>query len=174
MGVRPRIGALALVACVRGPSGAPVTPIDIGHANAKAPLGDVPAAKGACLIKDRASTLDLKVQAGDEKFDLRIVDLPTESEIDRDGNAVVHVRSDISFDGHLVLAKDADSSERSLHTANEVVVLLDGLVKLKDPAILKPRRDDDTAIGLAIVGGLEGEDPHALCGQGLPSVRRGR
>jgi hypothetical protein len=154
--------ALILVACVRGSSGPPVASIDVARAAAGGPLGDVPAAKGTCIVRG-TNTLDVKVRAGDETLDLRIVDLPTESEIDREGNAFVHVRSDLEFDARVVLAKATDESEPSLHVTRDLT-LLGGLVKVgKDTEILKPRRVDDAASGIVLIGGYEIEDLPVPC-----------
>lgn len=155
------LAPVALIACVRGAGAPPVTPIDIGHANAPPP-GEAPPAKGSCLITDPKSTLDLEVRAGEETLGLRIIELPTESELDRQGDAVVHVRSDVQFDGRVVLAKDTDMHERSLHT-NGDQVLLGGLVKLGDTEVFKARRTDDAALGIVMLGGYEIEDLPIPC-----------
>ena len=152
----------ALIACLRGSSAPPVTPIEVGQASAAAPPGEVPPAKGSCLIKDPKTTLDLQVRAGEETLDLRIVDLSTESELDRNGDAIVHVRSDIEFEGRVALATDTDQHERSLHV-NGPIVLLDGLVKLGDTEVFKARRIDDAALGTVMLGGYEIEDLPVPC-----------
>ena len=159
-----RLYFLALMACVRGAGAPPVTPIDVGQASAPPP-GDVPPAKGSCLIKGPKTTLDLQVRAGDETLDLRIVELPTESELLRDGDghgALVHVRSDIEFDGRIALATAPDQDARSLHT-NGPLVLLGGLVKLGDTEVFQAQRVDDAALGVVMLGGYEIEDLPIPC-----------
>jgi hypothetical protein len=154
---------VGLLACVRA-KGTPATPIDIGSAVA-APSIDVPPPNGACRIKDSNATLDLKVRAGEEVLDLRIIDTETVSEIDREGNAVVHVLGAVEFDGRIVLAKDPDATERSLHTNRSKgrLKLLGGLAKLEDVEILDAHRVDDTASGLVLVGGYAVEDLPIPC-----------
>lgn len=163
MRVRHLVIAFSLLACVRGTNGATVTPIDVGHATARAPQGDAPVAGGTCVVKDDKSTLDLKVRAGEEVLDLRVIELATESALDRDGNAVVHVRSGVELEGHLLLAKERDASEPSLHVTRDLT-LLGGMVKLgAETEIVKPRRVDDGATGIVIVGGYEIEDLPVPC-----------
>lgn len=163
MRVRNFFIAFGLVACVRGSTGPSVTPIDVGRAAATGQNGDAPAAKGSCVIKTPTSTLDLKVRAGDDVLDLRVIELPTESEIDREGNALVHVRSGVEFDGRLVIAKEKDAPEPSLHVMRDLT-LLGGLVKLgTETEIVKPRRVDDGASGIVVVGGYEIEDLPVPC-----------
>lgn len=163
MRVRRAFFALACVACVRANGPPAATPIEVAPTAGAPAGGPAPAPKGACVMRAADSTLDLKVHAGDETLDIRVSDVATDSELTKDGAAIVHVRGAIELEGRVALATSADSSEPSLHTTREVVAL-GGLVKLgKDAEVVRPRRLDDAATGVALVGGYAVDDVPVPC-----------
>jgi hypothetical protein len=144
----------SLIACAR-PNGPPTaTAIEVAPASPAAPPSEAPVPKGACLVRERASTLDLKVPAGGGRMvDLRITDLPTESELAKDGIAVVHVGGPIRFVAHVELAQRADSPGYVLRTTRNLVVL-GGLVRLGESSeLVGARRVEDAAMTTALISG---------------------